>query len=181
MADASTTASTGTPKCCARSAALGVPSNRPITPSMRMRSLLCAAACRRWRQSASPFIHRSSWCTGWPLASWCQCGSKKSGPHLNTCTRRPRRVCNRASAAVTVVLPCPEAGAAISKAGQRAAGCVMAFQGDGVVTGEPTSGPQTACGRAWHRCGPTGSPCRPDCPRGPAGCSRAQCGCWRTG
>ncbi len=31
-------------------------------------------------------------------------------------------MCKRASAAVTVVLPCPEAGAAISKAGQRAAG-----------------------------------------------------------
>src|SRR5690606_11965903 len=45
-------------------------------------------------------------------------GSRKSGPHLNTCTRLPWRACSRARAAVTVVLPCPDAGAAISNAGQ---------------------------------------------------------------
>ena len=106
---------------------------------------------------------------------------QKVWPAPNTCTRKPRRACSRASAAVTVVLPCPEAGAAINKAGQRAAGCVMAFQGDGVVTGSPLQAhKQRAAGRGIGA-GPTGSPCRSDCPRGPAGCSRAQCGCWRTG
>jgi hypothetical protein len=49
------------------------------------------------------------------------CGSRKSGPHLKTRTRRPWRRCRRASAATTVVLPWPEAGAATSNAGQRTA------------------------------------------------------------
>lgn len=70
--------------------------------------------------SASPVIHRSTLCTGAPLASWCQNGSRKSGPHLNTRTRQPRRASMRASAAVTVVLPWPEAGAVIKRAGQSA-------------------------------------------------------------
>jgi hypothetical protein len=43
---------------------------------------------------------------------------EKSGPHLNTRTLRPRLRCKRASAAVTVVLPWPDAGAAINTAGQ---------------------------------------------------------------
>jgi len=120
MAPASITASTGRPKRSARSAALGSPSYRPITPSTMSRSACCAAACRRARQSASPVIHRSSWYTGAPLASACQNGSRKSGPHLNTRTRRPWRACSLASAAVIVVLPCPEAGAVTSTAGQRA-------------------------------------------------------------
>ena len=45
-------------------------------------------------------------------------GSRKSGPHLNTRTLRPWRVCKRANADTTVVLPWPEAGAAIKRAGQ---------------------------------------------------------------
>ena len=40
--------------------------------------------------------------------------------HLKTRTRRPWRACRRARAAVTVVLPWPEAGAAMTSAGQRA-------------------------------------------------------------
>jgi hypothetical protein len=44
----------------------------------------------------------------------------KSGPVLKQRTRSPRRRCRRASAAVSEVLPCPEAGAAINRAGQRA-------------------------------------------------------------
>ena len=118
MAEASTTASTGTFNRRARSAALGVPSYRPITPSIKIRSATWAASARRARMSASPVIHRSTWCTGPLLARPCQNGSKKSGPHLNTRTRRPARVCRRASAAVTVDLPWPEAGAATSSTGQ---------------------------------------------------------------
>ncbi len=49
MADASTTASTGTPKCCARSAALGVPSEQAHHAFDQDEVVLCAAACRRWR------------------------------------------------------------------------------------------------------------------------------------
>ena len=52
-----------------------------------------------------------------PLASWCQCGSRKSGPH-GTRARAAPGACRRARAAVTVFLPCPEAGAAISSAAQ---------------------------------------------------------------
>ena len=118
MADASTTASTGRLKRCARSAALGSPSNKPITPSTMMRSASCAAAASRERQSTSPVIHKSSWYTGAPLASASQYGSRKSGPHLNTRTLRPWRVCRRARAEATVVLPWPEAGAATRMAGQ---------------------------------------------------------------
>ena len=45
----------------------------------------------------------------------------------------------------------------------------------------PTSHRRRPCGLRWRRCGPAGSPCRPGCRCGPAACSRAQCGCWRTG
>ena len=74
------------------------------------------------------FCHYAS-CTACPLASSCQNGSRKSGPHLNTRTRAPRRPKSRASAATTVVLPWPEAGADTSSAGQRTAGPVDAIFG----------------------------------------------------
>ena len=60
MAEPSMTASTGTPKRRARSAAEGAPSNRPITPSIRIRSASPAASQSRRRDSSSPTIHRSS-------------------------------------------------------------------------------------------------------------------------
>ena len=41
----------------------------------------------------------------------------KSGPVLKSRTRRPLRTARRARAAVTVVFPCPEAGAEMSSAG----------------------------------------------------------------
>ena len=91
----------------------------------RLRTATICPSARSTCQSASPVIHRSSWCTGAPLASWCQCGSRKSGPHLKTRTLRPSRVCSRASAATTVVLPWPEAGAATRKAGQDSFGAMI--------------------------------------------------------
>lgn len=47
--------------------------------------------------------------TGAPLARSRIIGSRKAGPHLNTRTRRPARRWQRASAAVTMVLPFPDA------------------------------------------------------------------------
>ena len=144
MALASITASTGRPKRWARSAALGWPSNKPITPSTMMRSASRAAACRRWAQSASPVIHKSSWCTGLPLANVSQYGSRKSGPHLKTRTRRPWRVCRRASAQATVVLPWPEAGAAMRMVGQRVAVKVrFLVSADSAASGKPRA--QAGC------------------------------------
>src|SRR5574343_162688 len=96
----------------------GSPSNRPMTPSIRMRSESAAARARRQRASASPHMPRSRFWQGRPLAKAWICGSRKSGPHLKTVTRRPWRACRRARAAVTVVLPWPEAGAAMTRAGQ---------------------------------------------------------------
>ena len=112
------TASTGRPKCKARSALDGVPSCSPITPSTRIRSASIAARCSSAAQCTGPPIHRSSCCTGEPLPRSSTIGSRKSGPVLNTRTRRPWLRCQCASAAVTVVLPWPEAGAATSSAGQ---------------------------------------------------------------
>src|SRR5690606_41575306 len=43
---------------------------------------------------------------------------RKAGPHLKSRPRLPVRACGRARAAVMVVLPWPDAGAAISNAGQ---------------------------------------------------------------
>jgi hypothetical protein len=58
-------------------------------------------------------MRKSMFSQGLPAAMAWICGSRKSGPHLNTRTRRPWRRCRRASAAATtVVLPWPEAGAA---------------------------------------------------------------------
>ena len=120
MRPASTTASTGKPNCTATSALLGSPSNKPITPSTSTMSLCMQACCSMARQAAAPAIHKSSWYTLCPLASACQPASIKSGPHLNTCTRKPCLLQKRASAAVTVVLPCPDEGAATSNTGQGA-------------------------------------------------------------
>src|SRR5574343_649761 len=118
MAPASIRAMTGMPKRSAISAADGSPSNSPITPSIRIRSESVAARARRQRASASPHMPRSRFWQGRPLAPAWICGSRTSGPHLKTVTRRPWRACKRARAAVTVVLPWPEAGAAIINAGQ---------------------------------------------------------------
>ncbi|VTL96836.1 Uncharacterised protein [Pseudomonas aeruginosa] len=46
-------------------------------------------------------------------------GSRKSGPHLNTRTRRPWRACRAGQGGGDGVLPWPEAGAATSRADQR--------------------------------------------------------------
>src|SRR5574343_1693151 len=118
MAPASIRAMTGTLKRMAMSAAEGSPSKRPMTPSIRIRSESAAARARRQRASASPHMPRSRFWQGRPDAKAWICGSRKSGPHLKTVTRRPWRACRRARAAVTVVLPWPEAGAAMSRAGQ---------------------------------------------------------------
>ncbi|MNL06079.1 hypothetical protein D3C87_1267050 [compost metagenome] len=137
MAPAWITASTGRPKRRATSALLGVPSCRPITPSTRIRSATAAASASRARASASPVIQRSIECTGAPLAAASSVGSRKSGPVLNTRTVRPWRACSRASAAVTVVLPCPEAGAATSRVGTARPGVPA---GGGVVVAGWCSG-----------------------------------------
>ena len=61
IAEASITAITGRPKVAARSALLGLPSNRPITPSTSTRSDSRDACASNSRQCASPPMKRSSW------------------------------------------------------------------------------------------------------------------------
>src|SRR5450830_1909761 len=131
IAEASITASTGTSKARARSAEEGAPSYKPITPSIRITSAASAASASWRRQASAPTIHRSSECTGAPLARSSRMGSMKSGPHLNTRTRCPCWTSLRASAAVTLALPWPEAAAETSTA--LADACLEGVLDDGHV------------------------------------------------
>ncbi len=76
MPQASITGIAGMPASTARSALDGVPSNRPMAPSTRIRSACVAASASRQRHSASPVIQGCNWYTGAPLARSRAMGSR---------------------------------------------------------------------------------------------------------
>ena len=96
------------PRAASRFCSVTVPGNRH-----HMKVLLLISVS----SSNKTIVPPHSAPTGYPFAR--QHGSRKSAPHLKTHTRRPARVCSRASAQAVFVLPWPEAEAAMRTAGQR--------------------------------------------------------------